>query len=293
MPTAPSELGDTHGMAERVRRPRSGTSAKALLLTILGEFVLPNGGSAWTSTLIDALALLEVTEPNARQATARLSDDGILTAVRHGRATRWELTPRGERLLTSGAQRIYGFGSSADEWDGQWLLVLASIPEEQRAKRLQFRSQLAFAGFGSLSAGVAISPHAERRKDAEAIVTALELEPQALVFVATAGSLVPNTEIIQRAWDLDALSGTYAAFIDEFARLKPATGQGCFASLVRLVHEWRRFPFEDPEIPLELLPTRWRGQRAKSIFDTRRAAWSEPAHTWFRAAEAGDDAPSA
>jgi phenylacetic acid degradation operon negative regulatory protein len=255
--------------------------------------VLPYGGSAWTSTLIDALALLEVTEPNARQATARLSDDGILTAVRHGRATRWELTPRGERLLTSGAQRIYGFGSSADEWDGQWLLVLASIPEEQRAKRLQFRSQLAFAGFGSLSAGVAISPHAERRKDAEAIVTALELEPQALVFVATAGSLVPNTEIIQRAWDLDALSGTYAAFIDEFARLKPATGQGCFASLVRLVHEWRRFPFEDPEIPLELLPTRWRGQRAKSIFDTRRAAWSEPAHTWFRAAEAGDDAPSA
>ena len=275
-------------MAEQVRRPRSGTSAKALLLTILGEFVLPNGGSAWTSTLIDSLALLDVAEPNARQAAARLSDDGIVTAVRHGRATRWELTPRGERLLTSGAQRIYEFGSSADEWDGQWLLVLASIPEEQRAKRLQFRSQLAFAGFGMMSAGIAISPHAERRKDAETIVAALELDPQAIVFVATAGSLVPNVEIIERAWDLDALSTKYGTFIDEFARLKPATGPTCFAALVRLVHEWRRFPFEDPEIPLELLPARWRGQRAKSIFDTRRATWSDPAQAWFRTIDAGD-----
>ena len=272
-------------MAERVRRPRSGTSAKALLLTILGEFVLPNGGSVWTSTLIESLALLGIAEPNARQAAARLSDDGILTSVRHGRSTLWELTSDGNRLLTKGAQRIYGFGMTTHQWDGQWLLVLASIPEELRAKRLQFRTQLGFAGFGFMSPGVAVSPHVERQTDAEALVAFLELDPQALVFAARAGSLVPDTEIIRRAWDIDALSERHDAFIAEFVPLAPSTETECFAALVRLVHEWRRFPFEDPEIPLELLPARWSGQRAKAMFDERRAAWSMLSQPWFRTME--------
>ena len=39
---------------------QSGTSARALLLTLLGEFVLPDGGRAWAATLIEALSLLDV-----------------------------------------------------------------------------------------------------------------------------------------------------------------------------------------------------------------------------------------
>ena len=39
-----------------------------------------------------------------------------------------------------------------------------------------------------------------------------------------------------------------------------------------LVHEWRRFPFVDPEIPDELLPPGWPGHGAKAVFDERHAA---------------------
>ncbi len=273
-------------MAERVDRPRSGRSGKALLLTILGEFVLPNGGSVWTSTLIQTLDAFGVGEPNARQAVSRLGDDGILNAVRVGRSTRWELTARGKRLLEVGAQRIYEFGSSANEWDGRWLLVLASVPEDLRAKRHQVRSQLGFAGFGFLSAGIAVSPHTDRESQVGEILSTLELDPAPLIFVATTGTIAPDGEIIRRAWDLDALAERYRAFNEEFTRVRPTSGKACFESLVGLVHEWRRFPFEDPEIPLELLPPKWPGKRSKQLFDDRRATWSTAAQEWYRALEA-------
>ena len=68
-------------------RPRAasplGTSAKAFLLTMLGELVLPHGGEVWTSTVVSGLGLLGVEERNARQAIARLADQGTL--ARRGR----------------------------------------------------------------------------------------------------------------------------------------------------------------------------------------------------------------
>jgi phenylacetic acid degradation operon negative regulatory protein len=275
-------LGDTQRMAERIGRPRLGRSGKALLLTILGEFVLPNGGSVWTSTLIETLAMFGVGEANARQAAARLGEDGILSPVKVGRSTRWDLTPRGQRFLSAGAERIYEFGMPDQHWDGQWLLVLTSISEDVREKRHQVRSQLEFAGFGFVSAGVAVSPHVDREKVTQAILEGLELDPVPLVFRASTGTFLPDREVIHRAWDLDALAAKYRSFLDTFARVRPSAGPARFEFLVALVHEWRRFPFEDPEIPLELLPAKWPGKRSKQLFDDRRALWSPSAQDWFR-----------
>ena len=49
-----------------------------MLLTILGEFVLPRGGTAWTQSLVDGLATLGASERNARQAIARTAEQGFL-----------------------------------------------------------------------------------------------------------------------------------------------------------------------------------------------------------------------
>ena len=88
---------------------RARTAPAALLFTVLGEFVLPTGGAAWTSAFIDVLGRLGVEEKAARQALMRTAADGWLAAERVGRRTRWRLTPAGERLLTDGTERIYGF----------------------------------------------------------------------------------------------------------------------------------------------------------------------------------------
>ena len=272
-------------MPDRSLRPRSGSSAKALLLTALGEFVLPHGGSVWTATLIEALRLLDVDERNVRQAAARLRDEGFLTTVRHGRRAQWCLTDAGRHLLTTGTERIYRFGADGPAWDRRWLVVLSAVPEDQRAKRHQLRSQLSFAGFGFIDAGTAVSPHPEREDAVNDVLRDLDLVDAAIVFVAETGSLVPDAEILRRAWDVDALAERYEAFLAEFRGRRPRTPPERVAALIELVHAWRRFPFGDPEIPAELLPANWPGRRAKQHFDECHAAWAPDANAWFEQTE--------
>jgi len=263
-----------------------------MLLTVLGEFVLPRGGSAWTATLVESLAVLDVEEKNARQAIARLADDSLVTGQRDGRRVCWHLTPIGRELLTTGTERIYAFGGpDGVAWDAQWLVVLCPVPEEQRGKRHHVRSRLGFAGFGFLAAGVAISPHLEREAFATAVLEDLGLTDGAAVWRAEAGTLVSDVDLLHRAWDLDALADRYRSFIAAAEDLDPIGGGEQFAALVTLVHEWRRFPFIDPEIPDALLPADWPGHRAKSLFDERHARWSPAALAWFAEREATNAGP--
>ncbi|MGH8863019.1 MAG: PaaX family transcriptional regulator C-terminal domain-containing protein, partial [Jatrophihabitantaceae bacterium] len=89
------------------RRHAAGAeSARGLLFTVLGEFVLPAGGSVWTSTVIDVLGRLGVEEKAARQALMRTAADGWLHSQRSGRRTRWWLTDAASRLLVEGTARI-------------------------------------------------------------------------------------------------------------------------------------------------------------------------------------------
>jgi phenylacetic acid degradation operon negative regulatory protein len=278
----------TRAVAEPTMRPRSGRSGRALLLTVLGEFVLPRGGSIWTSTIIDGLGSLGVGERNARQAAARLGDDGLLLPERVGRVTRWHLTDRANRLLAEGSERIYTFSAGSGPWTRQWLVVITSIAEDERAKRHQLRTRLGFAGFGFLAPGIAVSPHVDREQRANDVLRDLGLDDTAVVFVATTGSLVPDDQIIDRAWDLDELADRYAEFTDEFSRRDVAADGEAFAAVVDLVHAWRRFPFDDPEIPADLLPSGWPGAEAKTVFDDRRAAWRRAAERWFDDREGGN-----
>jgi len=49
------------------------------------------------------------------------------------------------------------------------------------------------------------------------------------------------------------------------------------------VQEWRRFPFLDPGLPPELLPTGWSGARAFELFHERHAAWHTAAERYWQA----------
>ena len=53
-----------------------------------------------------------------------------------------------------------------------------------------------------------------------------------------------------------------------------------FAARFRLVHEWRKFLFDDPGLPARLLPGDWPGVRAAELF-TSEAARLKPAADRF------------
>lgn len=275
---------------ETGERARPEPSAKSVLTTLLGEFVLPAGGAVWTATILDALDALGFTERNTRQAIARLGDDGVVRSERHGRRARWLLTEEGTRLLETGSERIYSFGERSEGWDGSWLVVLCHLPETQRRVRHQFRTRMAFAGYGFLNPTTAISPHGDREPAATAIVRSLGIEDAVVVFRSRTGELTDDEVLLAEGWDLDALAAEYETFVDEFDAPAPSGPLGAFTATVRLVDAWRRFPFLDPELPDGLVPDDWIGIRARELFEQRRREWHGAAHGWFAEREAAEPA---
>jgi phenylacetic acid degradation operon negative regulatory protein len=259
------------------RQSVSPPSARSLLLTVLGEFVLPSDQPVWTSTLLHVLGGLAVEEKSARQAIARTAADGWIAPERDGRRVRWVLAPPGRTLLTEGALRIYGANGAKRAWDGRWLIVLASVPETQRKRRHQLQTRLAWAGLGNPAPGLWVSPHPGRAEEVKRIIDSLELGDAAFSFVGPYGAVGSEAELVRRAWNLEDVAAEYQGFCDDFADLAPAAGDETLFAQVRLVHAWRRFPFLDPDLPDPLLPDRWIGHRARAVFEAKHAAWDAPA----------------
>jgi phenylacetic acid degradation operon negative regulatory protein len=254
------------------RRPAAGApSARGLLFTLLGEFVLSGGGTAWTSAVIAAFARLGIAEKAARQALMRTAAGGWLAAEKDGRRTRWHLTAAARQLLTDGAERIYSFTPGAENWDGRWLLVAARVPDGDRSARHAARTRLSWAGFGSLSPGLWISAHPEREAEAARVLRDAGLASAAHVFVATRSGLADAGGMVRAAWDLAAIEREYERFIAEFSGPEP---DDVLARQVALVHAWRRFPAIDPALPAALLPARWSGLQAARLFTGRHERWS-------------------
>jgi phenylacetic acid degradation operon negative regulatory protein len=262
---------------------QTASSARALLLTVLGEFVLPDGGRAWTSVLIEALSVLGIEAKTARQAIARTAGAGLLQSERSGRQVRWALTPAATRVLTEGAGRIYRFGLRPEEWDGRWLMVLASVPEANRHLRYRLRVGLEWQGFAALAPGVWICPWVEREGAAVAVLGDLGLAGDALSFRAEPGAVGDLAERVSSVWDLPALAREYAAFMETTGIRRPATPAESFLDLVSLVHDWRHFPAADPALPEPLLPAGWPGPAAARLFHDRHDRWHGPAWEWWRA----------
>ncbi|TCK25007.1 PaaX family transcriptional regulator [Pseudonocardia endophytica] len=266
----------------RRRRELGQTSARSLLLTVLGEFVLPGGYPVWTQVLLDVLGELGVEPKSARQALARTAAEGLLVSDRSGRRVRWALTDQGRRLLSDGAARIYGFGAPSRPWDGRWLVLLASVPESRRQLRHRLRTRLAWVGLGSPAPGVWVSPDPGKEGEVAAVLDELGLAAQASSFVGAFGAVGRPADVVTQAWDLERVEQAYEEFLAEFAPDIANSGRAgvppnVLARQVQLVHAWRRFPFLDPELPAELLPERWAGARAATMFATLHTRWDEPA----------------
>jgi phenylacetic acid degradation operon negative regulatory protein len=256
-----------------------------MLLTLLGEFVLPGEGTAWTSAVLAAFERMGVAEKAARQALMRTSNAGWLTAEKVGRRTRWQLTPAATGMLTDGARRIYSFGP-AQAWDGQWVLVQVRIPESDRRARHVVRTRLAWAGFGSLGPGLWISPHAAREQEATRVLREAGVAADAHVFVAKRTGLSDTRDMVAAAWDLPEIEAEYEQFVTEFR--SPGVPRDVLLRHLELVHAWRRFPALDPELPRELLPPHWTGTRAAELFSDRHQRWLEDARREWKRLNAED-----
>ena len=98
--------------------------------------------------------------------------------------------------------------------------------------------------------------------------------------------------IVQRCWDLRRLHKKYGDFIEKYQpklenylkRLnsdEPVTSEECFVERFGLIHEYRRFPFFDPDLPVELLPKDWLRFQAADLFHKYHGLLTTKAFEYF------------
>jgi phenylacetic acid degradation operon negative regulatory protein len=247
-------------------RPRS------QILYIYGGFVRRLGGWLPVSTLLGLMADLGV-EPNVvRAAVTRMKTGGLLSSSRRGGAAGYALTPKAWQILEEGDRRILTARDPASLADG-WVLLIFSVPESQRDKRHQLRSQLSWLGFGTIAAGAWIAPR-RLRPEVESTLTRAGLLDYTERFDVSYGGIEASRRLARKCWDLPGLARMYSRFA---ARWEPVlerwvdsgeadSPQAAFRDYVSLVAEWRRLPFLDPGLPPEILPEDWDGEKAKWIY---------------------------
>jgi phenylacetic acid degradation operon negative regulatory protein len=250
-----------------------------LLLTVLGEYVLPEGGRAWSHGLIEAMTRLGVDETDARHVIARAGAGDWLTRRKASGQEAWELTNGLHRVLEEGAQRIYSHGRLLVGWDSRWLVVFLPDPpkDEEEAERLRVR--LSWAGLGQMGPGSWVGPRPAIRVTAKQVLDDFDQGTSASMFVGRFDG--DADDMVRRVWDLDRLAAQYDHFIDEVSSWHPRTYGDVFVCQTRLVHEWRHFPFLDPDLPKQFLPADWSGSRAADTFHRLRHRWRPHALTWW------------
>lgn len=264
-----------------VEAPVSERQPRQLIVTLYGLYARDDGGWFSVAALVRLMAGLDVDEPAVRSAISRLKRRGLLDAERRGGAAGYALSPAAREILADGDTRIFG-RRRATAADG-WVLVVFSVPETERERRHTLRTQLARLGFGTVAPGVWVAPGHLADELAD-VLRRLGLDGYVELF---RGEHLPAGATDVRAWwDLDALHDRYARFIHSHGpvratrrRVDPATA---YADFVRLVTDWRRLPYADPGLPLDLLPPRWNGVRAADLFAELERRLSGPAHEHAR-----------
>ncbi len=242
--------------------------ARSLVFDLYGDYLRYSGGQVRLRGLVALLDCFGIPEATTRVAAARLRKEGWLAADREGRETVYSLTESAWQMLDEGRDRI--FQRAAGPWDGQWHMVIYQVPETERALRERLRRRLAWFGFGPLSPSVWLSPHNRGRQviDDFADYPAAQLDS----FRSRSAGNGADRDIAARAWDLAALARDYRDLLARYSPRLAGYRSGALderAALVermRLINDYRHFPFRDPDLPAELLPDGWPGRQAHEVF---------------------------
>ena len=259
-------------------------SPRHLILTLFGLYARGEADGLSVRALIALMEDLEVDAAATRSSVSRLKKRGVLVPARTEVQAGYALSPTALAVLREGDARIWS-RPRASVADG-WLVVVFSVPELEREKRHELRSQLTRLGFGTAAPGVWVAPGTAY----DETLAALERQGLASYTELFRGDYLgsgPTATRVGEWWDLASIAALYDEFLTEhrgLTRLREPDPARAFAAYVPMLTAWRRLPYLDPGIPLDLLPDGWPGVKAGDLFATLDGRLREPAarHTHVR-----------
>jgi phenylacetic acid degradation operon negative regulatory protein len=220
-----------------------------------------------------------------RAAANRMARTGLLAKVGRGRGNvRYKVGPAGQATVNQFIVKLLHWHvvlEGQQAWDGTWLVVAFSVPEDQRGKRDAFRDRLAEMGFGLLSSSVWISPF-DQEAEVASLVAELGLDGMVAILhcdrIQMPG-LAGVGELARGVWDLEPLAQHYRDLnhrVEVFAASLRRAGQGgqidaeaLFFEAMDLQNELMEMILvEDPCLPPDLLPPDWPGRRTHELINT-------------------------
>lgn len=259
--------------------PRTGVFA------LFGQYVLPRGGEIWLGAMIRAMATWGFSEAAVRSIALRLKKEGYLHSRRQGRCISYWLTNKGLDRLNVGGFR---FSILPDPgWNGQWTIVVYSVPEQKRGYRDELRSLLHLWKFGMLAPGTWLStrpllPEIERE------LRELGVWQYVNVFRSECLGADDLATMVAKIFpQLPTLTDQFRDYIIDTESLlhRYQAGQlddeACFA--IRLQNLWAfgRIASDDPVLPPSLLPKNWPRPQAQSLCGELQQLLTRPAERFF------------
>lgn len=262
-----------------------------MIVTLYGDYIRHAGGSIWIGSLIRLLSYFGLSQQAVRSTVSRMTRRDLLRIDRVGPRSYYSLTEKSAKWIEEGATRIFHFHAPRKPWDRQWRLVTYSVPESEREARDRLRQELSWMGFGMLTSALWISPH-DYGAEVERLAESLRVRSRVEIFTARHDGFADQATIVRRCWNLSQIDARYLAFIEKY---RPAYQEHCrrladggdvepnqyFVRRFNLIHEYRRFPYIDPELPAELLPSNWRGNEAANLFREYHDLLAEKANAFF------------
>ena len=262
---------------------------QAAILTLYGDYLLDRRVEIGIGSLITLLKNFGLSEQAVRSAVSRMCRAGLLEARRVGGKSYYSLTENGYSLLSKGAQRI--FRRNTTSWDETWNIITYTIPERRRKARDKLRLELSWLGYGAISEATWVSPY-NSTKEVEELVERLQIKDCVQIFQAKHQGGTDPRQIVTLGWDLSRIHKKYASFIAKYEpkleghlkRLQAGEAiepSECFVERFALIHEYRRLPFFDPDLPEQLLPDDWLRPRASALFHEYHDLLTEKANEYF------------
>lgn len=263
-------------------------STRSMIFTIFGDYIRHYGNVIWIGSLIKLLEAFGHNEQAVRAAVSRMSKQGWLQSERRGNKSFYFLSEQGIARMNEAAKRIYK--EPTPPWDGNWWILVYTIPEEKRHLRDKLREELVWSGFGLLSNSCWITPNS-LKEEIHRMIKKYQIEDYVNFFQAKYEGMQTNEELVKKCWDLNEINERYATFIEQYSQKyiidknkiskNELSDSSCFVKSAWLVHQYRKFLFIDPSLPNELLPEKWLGDSATSLFKEYNAILSKPANRFF------------
>lgn len=229
----------------------------------LSFFGARRGGALPGSWFVEALAPLGVGEPAVRQTLYRMEKSGALEARRAGRVKLYAPSPPTRAVMEAGRARMLGADESG--WDGQWTVIHFRFPAAEWQLRDRLREVLMVEGFGALDPGLYLHP---RDRAARVAAAAREAGVEDRLFIVRGHHREGGEarRLVHDLWDIAGIRGRYHTFLERFEAVDPGALSDFEAFAVRFaaVFQFFRITWDDPELPLELLPDDWPGSRARA-----------------------------